>query len=467
MASLVIFTSITRNYLAKAIVLARSVKQHHPDVEFHCVVADFLDHEDNVYQIDEFDNVVDLRAFGDSLDRAWLFMHALVETCTTIKPLYLQQCLQNGTDKVIYLDPDTRLFSPLNPVLNMLDNVDICLTPHIANVDFDRNSIHDNEISAAKHGVYNLGFFAVSRRKEGMEFAKWWSDRVLNYGYAQTFMGSFTDQKICDFAPAYFDSIKIWRHPGLNVAHWNLNKREISETSTGFESNGEPLIFYHFSSFDSGLGELMSMKYSNQTRQAVDKIWQIYKDENDALGSNDYENLPWTLSAFDDGNRISLEMRLFYRQNEYLQFRFPNPFKAGNGSFKQFWEDTPECRAFDEEWHRTQAFLNSFRFARTDEFLSEKLQCVIALTRQPPERLFVYGANNYGYQVAMLAISTLNCEVLLLDRDPSKSVAGLEAHPPENFHFTNKDIVIVCGKIHEQAMRGTVKALSDGDVALF
>jgi hypothetical protein len=467
MASLVIFTSITRNYLAKARVLAKSVKQHHPDAEFHCVVADFLDLEDDVYQINEFDKVVDLHTFEDSLDRTWLFMHALVETCTTVKPLYLHKCLLEGTDKIIYLDPDTRLFSPLSPVLDMLDNVDICLTPHIADADFDRESICDNEISAAKHGVYNLGFFAVTGHNEGMEFAKWWSDRVVNYGYAQTFMGSFTDQKICDFAPAYFDNIKIWRHPGLNVAHWNLSQREISETPIGFRVNGEPLIFYHFSSFDSGLGEVMSVKYSSQTRHSVEKIWRLYKDENDAVSSYRYECLPWTLSTFDDGTPISLEMRLFYRQNEYLQYRFPNPFKTGTGSFKDFWENTPECREFDEKWHSTQAFLKSFRFARTDDFLSEKLKCVEALIDQPPERLFVYGANHYGCQVAMLAMSKLDSDVLLLDQDSSKSVAGLESHSPEEFRFTFKDAVIICGKAHQAAMRVTVNALSDGEVGLF
>jgi hypothetical protein len=467
MSSLVIFTSITRNYLAKARVLAQSVKQHHPDVEFHCVVADFLSPEDGLHQIDEFDKVVDLRAFKDTLDPAWLFMHALVETCTTVKPLYLHRCLQQGKKKVIYLDPDTRLFSPITPVIDMLDNVDICLTPHVADVDYDRDSIRDNEISAAKHGVYNLGFFAVNQNSEGMAFARWWSDRVVNYGYAQTFMGSFTDQKICDFAPAYFDSIKIMRHPGLNVAHWNLNQREIAETPNGFTANGKPLIFYHFSSYDSGVGEIMSVKYSSQTRNAVDKIWQIYKHENDALTHYGYEQMPWTLSTFADGSPISGEVRLYYRQNEHLQYRFPDPFKVGTGSLKDFWENTPECRVFDEQWHATQAFLKTFRFARTDPFLTAKLSSVQTLRRQPPQRLFIYGANEFGYQVVMLATSMLSCDIVLLDRDSTKLLAGLTAHPPEDFRFTQTDAVIVCGKAHEQEMRDTIGALSDGAPALF
>ena len=467
MASLVIFTSITRNYLAKARVLAQSVKQYHPDVEFHCVVADFLKPEDSIYRIEEFDKVVDLHSFESDLDHTWLFMHALVETCTTLKPLYLHQNLIQGVDKVIYLDPDTRLFSSLNPVVDMLSDIDICLTPHIADVDYDRWSIRDNEISAAKHGVYNLGFFAVAKRGEGEKFARWWSDRVVNYGYGQTFMGSFTDQKICDFVPAYFESVKIWRHPGLNVAHWNLNRREVVEAANGFSVNGEPLIFYHFSSYDSGVGEIMSMRYSSQTRHAVDKIWEIYKNENDAFSNFGYEQLHWTLGNFEDGSPISQEMRLYYRQHEYLQYRFPEPFQIDNDCFKHFWESNPDCRAFEEQWRITQTFLRTFRFARTDDFLTVKLQSVNMLSQQPPLRLFIYGANDYGYQVAKLATSELNCEIVLLDRDGTKSLAGLKAKAPENFQFMDTDAVIVCGKIHEQVMKDTIRALSVETPALF
>lgn len=467
MASLVIFTSVTRNYLAKARVLARSVKRlHGNNVEFHCVIADFLAADDAIYNIQEFDKIVDMASFEQTLDTSWLFMHALVETCTTVKPLYLAECLANGADKVIYLDPDTRVFDSLQPVIDMLDEYAICLTPHIADVDFDRESISDNELSAAKHGVYNLGFFAVGNTNEGNAFARWWSDRVVNYGYAQTYMGCFTDQKICDFVPAYFDSVKIWRNPGLNVAHWNLNQREISRQDNLFTANANPLIFYHFSSYDSGVGEKMSMKYSAQTRDAVDAIWQIYKSELDELANFEYESMPWTLASFSDGTIISTAMRLYYRQHEHLQYRFENPFDAKEDSYLAYWFSHPECREFEAQWQASQAFLASFRFARTDHFLRVKLNAIEMLIKNPPKRLFVYGANHYGEEVYALAKSRVQSELIVIDRNSNALIGTQTAYQPQDFSYTDDDVIVICGQLHESAMRETIIQLSSGSPQL-
>jgi hypothetical protein len=462
MESLVIFTSITRNYLAKARVLAQSVKKLHPEYSFHCVIADYLTMDDPIYQIEEFDAVIDLSEFTNTLDSTWLFMHALVETCTTVKPLYLNQCLTSGIDKVIYLDPDTRVFSPLTPIVEVLSDYAICLTPHIANADFDRGSIRDNELSAARHGVYNLGFFAVSHCKEGLEFAHWWSDRVVNYGYSQTFMGCFTDQKICDFVPAYFDNVKIWRHPGLNVAHWNLSQREISCVDGQFKVNDELLIFYHFSSYDSGVGEIMSMKYSAQTRTSVDAIWAIYKQELANFSQFEYEKLPWTLATFTDGSPISNEMRLYYRQHEYLHYYFDEPFNTQGTSFKSFWLENNDCRQFEIQWHETQTFLNRFRFARTDDFLTDKLSAVKRLTLSSQSRLFIYGANNYGEEVFNLTKLLKNIDIILLDQNTNCKFGTMCAQSPTDFIYTDNDIVVVCGLAHSSAMRSTINKLSVG-----
>jgi hypothetical protein len=460
--SIVVFTSITRNYLAKATVLARSVKQFHPNVRFHCVVADFIADNDPLYDIKEFDVIVDLKEFTEHLDTPWLFMHALVETSTTLKPLYLKQCIEAGIEKVVYFDPDTRVFSPITSIIDMLENYAVCLTPHIADLDYDRDSIRDNELSAARHGVYNLGFFAVKRCEQGLSFARWWQDRAINYGYAQTFMGSFTDQKICDFVPAYFEQIKIWRHPGMNVAHWNLSQREITCSGHQFYANGEPLIFYHFSYFDSGAGEAMSVKYSQQNRQSVDKIWRIYKKEIAVLESYKYEDLPWTLATFDDGSPITTEMRLYYRQHEHLQYRFPNPFCTIGDNYLAYWKTHSNCQIFVDQWQQCQDFLSSFRFARTDAFLNAKLSAVSSLPDQFFSRIFIYGANRYGQEVFDLVNATQSADVIVLDRDTSRKLGMCAAQAPDDFRFSGSDVIVICGLAHEESMREAVTALCDG-----
>src|SRR4029079_6460495 len=71
--------------------------------------------------------------------------------------------------------------------------------------------------------------------------------------------GRFVDQRWMDLAPSYFD-VAIWKDPGCNVAYWNLHDREVTRGASGYEVNGGPLRFFHFSGF-SRLRPSESSKY--------------------------------------------------------------------------------------------------------------------------------------------------------------------------------------------------------------
>ena len=56
------------------------------------------------------------------------------------------------------------------------------------------------------------------------------------------------DQKWGDLFPSFVDGAKILRHPGYNIAYWNLHERKIKGSSKkGWTANGKPLRFLHFS----------------------------------------------------------------------------------------------------------------------------------------------------------------------------------------------------------------------------
>ncbi|MCW8107612.1 hypothetical protein OPS25_03715 [Alteromonas ponticola] len=463
MDKIVVFTSITKNYLAKAKVLAKSFKAFHPDIEFHCVFSESLDEHEDAKTYSAFDRVVGLHQVAETFSLQWLFMHSLVETCTTVKPLYLTKLLKEGVTKVIYLDPDTKVFHSLETILEWLDSYEICLTPHITGIDFERQSILDNEISAAKHGVYNLGFFAVSSGSEGKKFAQWWADRVVNFGYAQTFMGCFTDQKICDFVPAYFDKVLISRHPGLNVAHWNLSTRNITVENDIYYVNGQPLLFYHFSSFDSGVGEKMAFKYSEGNKSLVNQIWLKYIKENEEQGSSESSQAPWPLAYFDNGQAITLPMRLFYRQNNFCRYIFENPFATSGNSFLKYWHENDECRKFENAWKQATDFLSGFSFPGADQFLEKKLTALSTFVKPEIGRLFIYGLNKYASEVIdILTLKGID-KFILLDIDPEKSVNGATASTPDSFQFNEFDKVIICGKAKQKEMRATIVRYSTSE----
>jgi len=118
-----------------------------------------------------FDRLVRIEDFGIANLRAWIFGHQVVELCTAVKGTMLKHILGIGTRKVIYLDPDIALFDTLAPVVKLLDQNSIILTPHLVAAEQTRASIIDNEICALQHGTYNLGFLAVADSVQGHAFA--------------------------------------------------------------------------------------------------------------------------------------------------------------------------------------------------------------------------------------------------------------------------------------------------------
>lgn len=59
--------------------------------------------------------------------------------------------------------------------------------------------------------------------------------------------GMFVDQLYCNMVPLYYEGVKIDKYPGYNISYWNLHERTLSYSNGKYFSNGQPLVFYHFS----------------------------------------------------------------------------------------------------------------------------------------------------------------------------------------------------------------------------
>ena len=105
------FTSFTYAYLARARVLAESVRRVHPDWELWAVVTG---RAAGGGVVDGFDNGVDAADLGIPGVDGWLFKHDVVEACTEVKATMLRRLLGLGAEKVIYLDSDIAVFAPLD-----------------------------------------------------------------------------------------------------------------------------------------------------------------------------------------------------------------------------------------------------------------------------------------------------------------------------------------------------------------
>ena len=334
MEKIVCFTSFTFSYLSKARLLAWSLKRFHPDWEFVAVITD---KEPDNFNFDIDNEYFDKVIWGQELPidniQSWMFFHNIVEMCTAVKGTVLDLLINSEADKVIYLDPDIAVFQSLQPVISLLDNYDVILTPHQLAPDNTDLAIQDNEIGSLKFGIYNLGFVAISCRSEGRKFAQWWRERLVHYCYDDIPNGLFTDQRWCDHVPVFFDNVKILKDPGYNVASWNLSTRKLSINDSGeILVNNQPLRFFHFTKLGP-LGEAMTSRYA-QDNIEVYEIWAWYK----RMLSKRFEEklIPdgwWHFGKFENGQAITQEMRDLYKTRKDVSDYFPFPYVDSNNNF--------------------------------------------------------------------------------------------------------------------------------------
>jgi len=354
---MIVYTSITLNYLPKAKILAKTLKQFHPNWEFHLLISDKIPSDKTaIYEVElnqpHFDKVIWAEELPVENIKSWIFKHTVVEICTAVKGPYLKYLADQGHQKIMYIDPDIAIFNSLSPLEGFLDEFGILLAPHLLDYTDNPQSIQDNEIMGTmRHGTFNLGFIAVnSAQRDGRRFIDWWTARLLNYCYADYERGLFTDQKWVDLAPSFFENLMIIHDPGYDVASWNLDCRQLGFTEDGMLMVNQqyPLRFYHFTGYDSGAGmNVIASLTSEGANPIANELWDWYIRQLDLNGHKQFGKERSFYDTFDDGTKIETEMRLLYRQSPDLQRIFPNPFDTNNGKggYLTWWrKDRPKSK---------------------------------------------------------------------------------------------------------------------------
>lgn len=332
---MIITTSICANYLPKAMVLAKSVKQTNPNVTFVVCLLEKEVHP-SAQSCKYFDEVLLAKNLGFDHFEKFIFKHSIVEASTSVKGQLFVHLLEKYAheNKFVYLDPDIQVFDELVELNRTLDDHAIVLTPHLCQPEEILDAVMDNELCALQHGVFNLGFLAIRRADESERFIRWWASRLSMFCYDDIPRGIFTDQKWIDLAPCYFD-VYILKHPGYNVAPWNLSRRKLSEKGP-YRVNGEALRFFHFSGFDSGANEGMIHKYVPDKSNPIYTIREQYVNELHAMGQHELGKTPWSYDYFHDGKRIEQSSRIAFRDVPELPYRVDNPFEKNNEFFRNY-----------------------------------------------------------------------------------------------------------------------------------
>jgi len=336
------YTSFNYAYLGRARTLLATLRVTHLDWTVCAVVVDEPPAgELKADLLAGFDVVLSLHDLGIPRVRAWLFKHELIEACTAVKGAAMLHLMDAGYDVVVYLDPDIAVFHPLDPIMSLLDQAAIVLTPHQVDPNRNHQVMLDNELTSMRFGIFNLGFIAVRSDGSGRRFAGWWAAQLRRACYDDAATGLFTDQKYVNLVPGLFDGVAILRDPGCNVASWNLSTRRITiGIDGGIWVNDVPLRFMHFTKINS-VGDVMIERYAGDSIEVLE-IWSWYRRQiahwQPATVPLDY----WHYGSFSNGVMIPQAVRLLYRESRNLRTAFDDPYDAAGPLYAWLSQAQPE-----------------------------------------------------------------------------------------------------------------------------
>jgi hypothetical protein len=323
------FTICARNYFAQALLLRRSFLAHHPDADFHIVLVDRRDEAFAARFPDA--NITWAEDIGLPDFAAHAMRFDVIELSTNVKAHCLLQLLDRY-QTAMYLDPDTYVFDVLDPVHQALAHANIVVTPATTTPMLDGH--RPDDIEFLRVGVFNLGFIAVRAGDEARRFLRWWSDRCLSDGFHDTPSGVFVDQKWIDLAPCYFDGCHVLKHPGVNMAPWNLHERRLSVVSGRYVVNGDhPLCLFHFSSFEPHRPQVIASRqtrYPEGTRTDLAALLDGYAKELLAAGFDELSRLEYGFDYFPSGEYVSPTLRRLYANKAYGFPLDEDPFSPGS-----------------------------------------------------------------------------------------------------------------------------------------
>jgi len=304
-----VFTVCNIAYLPKALVLAESLNQYHGK---RLNVVLFDKKQDFSYPAGNI-NILWVEDLGLPQWRELAFMYDIIEFSTSLKPFIARKLLETN-EKVIFLDPDTAIYSSLEPILQDLDHAPVLLTPH--HVKPQPSTAYESDLPMMRFGSFNLGFFGLKNGEQALEFLTWWNRRCLDFSFMESQFGLSTDQKWVSIAPCFFDFLKISFNPGYNAAAWNTFERTIRKKGDNeyWVNDKYRLVFFHFSNFNNQDPQYLLKRASSEIGISYPCLEELGRDYSMRLSQ--YESavvkLPYTFDFMSDGSYISPTLRRAY-----------------------------------------------------------------------------------------------------------------------------------------------------------
>lgn len=307
---------VTGRYLPMALTMATSYVRYHPSNAVRILLVDVSSSAVSRVNISGWPQ---LRIDGiDVLDpvrtaRMRMYYDA-VEMIGATRSAYIRYVFtRDDCDEVVMLDADIYCCRELAPLVDSLRIAPIALTPHI-NSPVPADGALPDDLELVRGGFINNGCCAMRKTESVWPALDWLTAKVENACFFCPDINLYNEQTWVSFLPWYFpDQVRLVHHPGVNVAYWNLYERRLRRGSGGYEANGEPLCFFHFSGHDRGSPQLTMHSTRTGDRESMIVVRSLVEEYNDAL-SLAYRAYPQLEADLPCSNRGLAQRLKSYKQ---------------------------------------------------------------------------------------------------------------------------------------------------------
>ena len=286
----IVFTICSNNYLAQAKTFVDSLICFNPSVKPY------------IFLIDKKSSLIDYSFFAPAevvevsneiflgFDKL-IKKYGIVELNTAVKPFVFEYLADKnkGLKRLYYFDPDICVYDKLDLLDELLNDADIVATPHFLS-PLPPDGAEPFENMALNYGTYNLGFLALNPDTSNTRnFLKWWGERTAEFGYSKVDYGFFVDQLWINLVPIFYDRFCTLKHPGFNMAPWNLHERKVISYDPDGRvkiNDDKYLAFFHFSSYSFSKPDLLSTKYNRYTFENTPDIKKLFEDYHNTVFNN-------------------------------------------------------------------------------------------------------------------------------------------------------------------------------------
>lgn len=280
---------------------------------------------------------------------------------------WLLRALLEETGAVVYLDPQMRVYAPLEGLDDLGRGQQVVLVANAGGA-FPDDGKHPSAAGALSLGAYSRGFMALGTGALTDSLLDRWPERIHDEGDDRG--GPLLDvfQRWLDAVPATLGPVHVLRDAGLNVGYWNLPTRPLSSLNGTLRAAGEPLRLFDFADFDPRRPHVLSDAQDRirlSQDPALAELCARHAADLLAAGYDEAAQVEAPFTRLPDGTRLDRRLRRLYRdgvaRGELTKSPFTlagaedfyawlnEPAKAGSAAgvtryLYEMWQDRPDLR---------------------------------------------------------------------------------------------------------------------------